>query len=130
MFRFTEAVEVKGTNLEATCKRLDVIAVDKAQATDGPKNGKQLEVERIEAHDSVEIKQSGRTATAGRAFILPKEGKVVLEEDAVVNDERGRVSGHRMILLQGERRAIVEGGGSDDDRARITLPGFPGTKPD
>lgn len=130
LFRFTEDVEVKGTNLVATCKRLDVIAVDKAKSTTEANKEKQLEVKRIEAHESVEIKQSGRTATAGRAFILPKEGKVVLEEDAVVNDDRGRVSGHRMTLLQGERRAIVEGGGPDDDRARITLPGFPGTKSD
>jgi len=36
------------------------------------------------------------------------------------------VSGHRMTLLQGERRAIVEGGGPDGERARITLPAMPG----
>jgi len=129
LFRFTDAVEISATNLEATCERLDVIATEKRAATATEDPSKRLEVERIEAHDSVEIKQAGRTATASRAFILPKEGKVVLEDNAVVNDERGRVSGYRMTLLQGQRRAIVEGGGGPgQERVRITLPALPGSK--
>jgi lipopolysaccharide export system protein LptA len=126
IFRFTDSVEVSATNLEASCGRLEVIAKEAAAAADGEGLGEALEVERIEAHEAVEIRQAGRIATAGKAFILPKEGKVVLEEDAVVNDDRGRVSGHRMTLLQGQRRAIVEGGGGPgQERARITLPGLP-----
>lgn len=131
LFRFTDSVEVTATNLEATCDRLDVIAVEKPAPAGAKDLGGALEVERIEAHDSVVIMQSGRTATAGRAFILPNEGKVVLEDNAVVNDQRGRVSGFRMTLLQGERRAIVEGGGGPgQERARITLPALPGSKND
>ncbi|WP_158279924.1 LptA/OstA family protein [Coraliomargarita sinensis] len=128
LFRFTEDVEVSGTNLEATCARLDVIAKEKRLVSSDTKGTERLEVERIEAHDSVVIKQAGRTATASRAFIMPKEGKVVLEDNAVVNDERGRVSGFRMTLLQGQRKAIVEGGGGPgQERARITLPALPGS---
>ncbi|HBR94414.1 MAG TPA: hypothetical protein DEA90_09650, partial [Opitutae bacterium] len=109
-------------NLDTTCERLDVIATESKQAgTDAP-----LVLERIEALEQVVIKQIGRTATADKAIILPDEGKVVLEGEAVVEDDRGRVSGHRMTLLQGERRAIVEGGGPDGERARITLPAMPG----
>lgn len=123
LFRFTEAVQVEATNLRATSERLDVIA---REAPDSGRGGAaSLQLERIEAHGDVVIAQTGRTSTAETAFILPEEGKVVLEGDAVVNDERGRVSGHRMTLLQGQRRAIVEGGGSGDGRARITLPALP-----
>ncbi|MEO0511114.1 MAG: LptA/OstA family protein [Verrucomicrobiota bacterium] len=125
LFRFTESVGVVATNLEATCERLDIVAVESSSAVSS--NGaERLEVDRIEAHENVVFKQTGRTATAERAFILPQEGKVVLEEDAVVNDERGRVSGFRMTLLQGQRRAIVEGGGPENERARITLPAISG----
>lgn len=129
LFRFTDAVEISATNLEATCGRLDVIATERKVAKDAKDPARGLEVERIEAHDSVEIKQSGRTATASRAFIMPQEGKMVLEDNAVVNDERGRVSGYRMTLLQGQRKAIVEGGGGPgQERARITLPALPGSE--
>lgn len=126
LFRFTENVEVNATNLDATCDRLDVIAHEQVIADSAAKAP--LELDRIEAHENVVIKQSGRVSTSEKAFILPKEGKVILEGKAVVDDERGRVSGHRMTLFQGQRRAVVEGGGPDDERARITLPAMPGSK--
>ena len=125
LFRFTEGVQVTATNLDATCERLDVIAVERANAAPDAKVA--LELQRIEAHNNVVIKQTGRTATAKKASILPKEGKVVLEGRAVVNDERGRAAGHRMTLFQGQRRATVEGGGPEGERARITLPAMPGS---
>lgn len=129
LFRFTGAVEISATNLQATCERLDVIASERSVATAAADSAARLEVDRIEAHDSVVIQQTGRTATASRAFILPQEGKVVLEDKAVVEDDRGRVSGYRMTLLQGQRRAIVEGGGGPgQERARITLPAMPGSQ--
>jgi lipopolysaccharide export system protein LptA len=117
LFRFSESVSVVGTNLDASCARLEVTAREAQGSSDG-----RLQIEQVEAFDAVEIKQAGRVATGDKAIILPNAGKVVLEGDAVVNDERGRVSGHRMILLQGERRAIVEGGGPDGVRAKVTLP--------
>ncbi|TVP81006.1 MAG: hypothetical protein EA353_02480 [Puniceicoccaceae bacterium] len=123
LFRFSDDVQVKATNLQASSDRLDVIAREDSSpvaAAEMP-----LRLERIEAHENVVIQQTGRTSTAKLAIILPDEGKLVLEGDAVVNDDRGRVSGHRMTLLQGQRRAIVEGAGSGDGRARITLPALP-----
>jgi lipopolysaccharide export system protein LptA len=125
LFRFTKDVEVTATNLDASCDRLDVIAVDRANAAPDAKLA--LELQRIVAHNNVVIKQAGRIATAKKASILPKEGKVVLEGRAVVKDERGRAAGHRMTLFQGQRRAIVEGGGPEGERARITLPAMPGS---
>lgn len=126
LFRFTEDVEVTATNLDTTCQGLDVIAVEQADALSDARLA--LDLQRIEAHENVVIKQTGRTATAKKAILLPKEGKVVLEGSAVVNDEQGRVAGHRMTLFQGQRRAIVEGGGPEGERARITLPAMPGSQ--
>lgn len=126
LFRFTDDVKVNATNLDATCERLDVIAREQAKADS--KADSPLELQRIEAHDNVVIKQAGRTATAKRAIILPKEGKVVLEGQAVVQHDRGRVAGHRLTLLQGQRRVIVEGGGPEGERARMTLPSMPTVK--
>lgn len=126
LFRFNEDVQVTATNLDTTCERLDVIAVE--QADTAPDAKLALELQRIEAHNNVVIEQTGRTATAKKASILPKEGKVVLEGSAVVNDERGRVAGHRMTLFQGQHRAIVEGGGPEGERARITLPAMSGSQ--
>ena len=122
LFRFNEDVQVTATNLDTTCERLEVIAIEKANATPDAKAA--LELQRIEAHENVVIKQTGRISTAKKAIFLPKEGKVVLEGSAVVKDEQGRAAGHRMTLFQGQGRAIVEGGGLEGERARVTLPGM------
>ncbi len=121
-FIFKEDVEVLGTNLKTTCDRLEVTAL---QGESGPEAG-QLDVEIIEAIDNVVIHQGERVATTEKAIILPKEGKMTLEGNAVVKDPQGTVKGHKVILFQGERRAVVEGGGpTGDGRARITIPAPP-----
>jgi len=124
LFRFTETVSVNGTNLDATCGRMDVTAVpvQTVEAAESAEETSPLEVQMIEAFDDVVFKQEGRVTTADKATILPVEGKVVLEGDAVVTDEQGKVTGHRVTLLQGQRRAIVEGDRSTGQRATMTLP--------
>lgn len=125
LFRFTDTVSVSGTNLNAMCGRLEVTAVPasaEAAAESTEVSESQMEVTLIEAFDNVIFKQTGRVATGDKATILPIEGKVVLEGDAVVTDEMGKVSGHRMTLLQGQRRAIVEGDRATGKRATMTLP--------
>ncbi len=129
LFRFTGDVRVDGTNLQATCQRMDVVTVPEDSSLSRPdlssgSAGAGLAVLRIEAYEALRIEQEGRTAEADRGTILPREGKLVLEQNAVVNDPRGTVRGHRLTLLQGRRRAIVEGGGPEGERARITLPGL------
>ena len=81
-------------------------------------------MQRIEAFDQVEIIQGTRVATSDAAYIWPisGQGKVVLEGNSVVADTDGRVSGYRMTLLEGERRAIVETGGAERPRNTVTLP--------
>ena len=119
-FLFSNDVEITATNLTAKCEHLNLITriVNNANTL----GEASLELERIEAVDNVLIAQKGRTSTSKKAFILPKESKVVLEGMAVVQDIDGRVAGHRITLLKGQRRAIVEGGGPEGERARITLP--------
>ena len=119
LFRFTDSVSVSGTNLHALCGRLDVtaVAVQDAEAKES-----QMSVQTIEAFDNVEFKQTGRVATGDKATIYALEGKVVLEGNAVVTDDSGKVTGQRMTLLQGQRRAIVEGDRATGKRATITLP--------
>ena len=119
LFRFTESVSVSGTNVHALCGRLDVTAVEVPLAKT---KESMMEVQTIEAFDNVVFKQIGRVATGDQATIHPVEGKVVIQGNAVVTDERGKVSGHRMTLLQGQRRAIVEGDRSTGKRATMTLP--------
>jgi lipopolysaccharide export system protein LptA len=126
LFRFTEEVQVIATNLDTTCERLEVITVN--QAGNAPDIKEDLELQRIEAYENVVIKQTGRTATAKKAIFMPKEGKVVLEGSAVVKGEQGRAAGHRMTLFQGQSRAIVEGGGPEGERARVTLPAMSGSQ--
>ena len=123
IFRFTDSVSVKATNLIASCRRMEVIA-DPAGSSGGRLSTSALQVRRIDAFDNLRIEQKGRKAWAERGTILPNEGKLVLEENAVVEDDRGRASGFRLTLLKDQRRALVEGSGSESERARITLPGL------
>ena len=126
LFRFTEDVQVIATNLDTTCERLEVIAVK--QADTAPDAKEDLDLQRIEAYENVVIKQTGRISTAEKAIFLPKEGKVVLEGRVVVKSGQGRTAGHRMTLFQGQSRAIVEGGGPQGERARVTLPAMSGSQ--
>jgi len=123
LFRFIDSVEVKATNLEATCRQMDVSAAPTGLKSD---SGRDLKVERVVARDNVVILQENRISTCDTADILPEEGKVILNGNASVDDAQGKVSGHRITLNQGQRRAMVEGTGSEDGRARITIPGFDG----
>lgn len=124
-FRFTDAVEVNATNLTAGCGVMEVFAARK-NGGDGRRMGTDVAIRRIEAEDAVHIRQRGREATAEQAVIRPAAGTVVLEGNAVVKDEGGTVSGQRMTLNRGQRRAVVEGGEAPGERARITLPAMPG----
>lgn len=119
LFKFTDTVSVNGNNLNATCERMDVVVTEQTDQS----TGRAIQtVQTVKAYENVVFKQSGRTATADTVSIMPVEGKIVLEGNPVVTDEKGQVTGHRITLLQGEGRAIVEGDQSKGTRPRITLP--------
>ena len=119
LFRFTDSVSVNGNNLNATCERMDVVVIEEKDESTGDMISK---VQAVKAYEDVVFEQSARKATADVVSIMPIEGKIILEGNPVVTDEQGQVTGHRITLLQGERRAIVEGDKSKGTRARITLP--------
>jgi lipopolysaccharide export system protein LptA len=129
-FLFTGNVEVRATNMVATCEKLEVYSgkdnSNKAP-TEPPKPGTPPigKIERIVAIGNVRVIQDARIATAGRAEIFPQVGKVVLSQSPVVTNKDGVLKGYRITLYQGEQKVEVE---SDPNRVRrpsIILPQIP-----
>ena len=121
-FFFIGNVRIVSTNLIATCDRLTVFS---SRGGDPDATlGEIGSIRQIVAEGNVVIEQAGRRATAGKATILPNQGRVILEENPAVEDSQGRVEGWRMTLLRGENRAVVEGG-PDGERPRVRLPTMP-----
>jgi lipopolysaccharide transport protein LptA len=126
-FLFTGLVTVTGNQIELTCDELEVIAL----RSDEDINAAIGELGRFKsliAKGRVKIIQGDRVATCGRAEVLPGEEKIILTENPLVRDGQSAVTGERMVLFRGERRAVVESGASGP--ARVTLPpirdlGFP-----
>lgn len=113
-------VRVTGNNLRVFCDRLEVYAPREGiKAGGAPAGG----ITRILALGNVRIEQAGREAHAGRAEVFPQEGRIVLTESPMIRDDQGMVTGERITFIQGEARAIVEGG--ETGPARITLPTLP-----
>lgn len=119
LIKFNDTVLVEGTNLRALCNRMEVTLVDQKGSLEGES---QMQVQSINAYEDVVFEQSGRMATADKAIINPADGKIVLEGNAVLTDDQGKVTGHRITFNKGEGRAIVESDGAEGSRARITLP--------
>ena len=126
-FFFRDEVRVEGTNLIVTCDLLEVVARREGVGDDPDAIiGQFGAIESIVASGKVEIWQAGRRAEAGRAQVLPHEGRVVLTEGPRVYDGQGEVSGWRITLLQDERRALVEADpGLVGDRATVILSELP-----
>ncbi|MFP4203535.1 MAG: LptA/OstA family protein [Opitutales bacterium] len=124
-FEFSEDVTIDATNLNAGAERMEVTAEEVAPSANRGESGKNLRVQLVEGIGNVRIEQEGRVATAGKARLYPGDGKMVLIDKVVVQDERGKVSGHRAVLNQGERRVRMEGGGEDGERPSMTLPAMP-----
>ncbi len=121
-FFFYDNVVVTGTNLKATANEMTVIAA-RAGESDGSSMGELGTIAKILLVGNVVITQAGREATAGKAEIFPRTGKVVLTENPIVRDSEGTVTGERIELYKNEKKARVFGekGGA---RPTVILPGF------
>lgn len=111
----TGKVTVTGTNLRILCDRLELIAT---RLGDDKVSVPTLEKFRyLLATGNVSITQGSRTATCGRAEVLPREEKVVLTEDPVVIDRATNFvsAGERITMLRGQERVEV-------DKPRLTGP--------
>lgn len=118
-FYFTGNVRVTGTNLAVTCDRLEVVTsrTGDSEAT----IGKITAIESIVATGGVEIFQAGRLITAGRAELSPRDGLVILTDQPKIIDGEVEVSGWRITLLKGERKALVEADPEQGQGGRPTV---------
>jgi lipopolysaccharide export system protein LptA len=101
-FYFSGQVEVRGTNLHLRCEELTVVSLREGPA--GATIGSIGAIEEIVARGSVEIKQAGRTAHAGRAEVNPREGTVILSENPKILDGEVAVEGYQFVLHKGEKK--------------------------
>ena len=128
-FLFTGNVEIRATNMVATCDRLEVYTSKTDQAKTNEKQKPTEEkaslgkIEKILASGNVRLVQEKRVATAGKAEILPQTGKVVLMDSPKVTSKDGVLAGYRITLLQGEQKVSVEKG--PGQRPTLTLPKIP-----
>ena len=104
----TGNVTVTGTNIRIVCDRLELTAT-----RIGEDSGAIPTLEKFRyllATGNVSIKQGTRTATCGRAEVLPREEKVILtEKPVVVYEATGFTSaGERITMLRGQERVEVE----------------------
>lgn len=133
---FRDRVVVTASNLKLTCDYLKVVTSRKGD----PKAiiGKQSYFKSLIATGNVRLVQSDRMATCGRAEIFPDEDRVVLSREAKtdpfpsVTFDKTVMTGPRMILYRGQRRAVVEP--EDGVGVRLTGPtikdlGFEKLKP-
>ena len=128
-FLFTGNVEIRATNMMATCNRLEVYTSktdqDKTNENQKPteENASLGKIEKILASGNVRLVQEERVATAGKAEILPQTGKVVLMDSPKVTSKDGVLAGYRITLLQGEQKALIEKG--PGQRPTLILPKIP-----
>ena len=104
----TGKVVVTGTNIRIECDRLELTA-----SRIGEKAGAVPTLEKFRyllATGKVSITQGTRTATCGRAEVLPREEKVVLTEDPVVVDRATDFvsAGEKITMLRGQEKVEVE----------------------
>lgn len=110
---FIGNVQLVGTNLTVTCDRVEIYAEQIPDVREPGKKatiGKIGALTRILAIGRVKVSQEGRTATAGRAEVMPIEDKIVLTEAPVVVDSETQVtvSGTRMTFFRGDRYGQIE----------------------
>ncbi len=117
---FRDKVTITGTDLKLYCDFLKVVAIRKGDPS--ATLGEYGYFKSLVATGHVRIVQGDREATCGRAEVFPGEDRIVLSEEPVVRtlDDEYAITGPRIVLYRGQRRAVVEG--QPDERARITLP--------
>lgn len=105
---FSGAVVIISRDLQISTDRLSVwLARDSESSGDfGPTGA----IRRMEAQGNVVILQADRRATCGRATILPKEGRVILDDSPEIFDGQNRVRGYRIVFHEEDGRIEVEPG--------------------
>jgi hypothetical protein len=129
----TGSVEITSVNLRITCDRLEIVS-RRVDAAPGDLVAKDNRFKSLVATGRVRIVQpeSRREATAGRAEILPGEGRINLTDRPILvdRDEKGdpirTMAGSSMRLFKDESRVEVDL--PDISATRIPDLGFDPTK--
>ena len=75
-------------------------------------------LQTVVAEGKVQISQSGRTATGGKAVFNGQEQTITLTGDPVIHHGNSQISGSRIIFFIEEDRVTVEGG---KERVKATV---------
>lgn len=121
---FSGSVKLTSTNLELTCDQLEIFTDLKEQ-----EEGKEAEtignfssIQKIIASGNVKIVQEERTATAGRAEVLPQEDVIMLDQNPMVFQGEYTMDGTGAQLLIHRGNGKVEMIGSESNKISITGP--------
>lgn len=117
-FIFSEDVLLRATNMELRCDLLEVFT--KRLSEEENTIGTFSSIRKIIATGNVSIMQAERTATAGKAEVLPNEEKVVLYDNPIVVQNGYTFTGHQLVIERGKGRIYVPG--SENKRVRVVGP--------
>ena len=106
--RFHDQVVVTGNGIRLTCDFLQVVSLRKGDRT--ATLGEYGNFKSLVATGHVYIHQGDREATCGRAEAFPVRNVIVLSENPLVRylKDQSTITGARITLYRGERRAVVE----------------------
>jgi len=114
-YYFEGNVQIDGGTFQASCDKMQAEGAPAKSATGSGPAGPVV-LEQVIAEGSVRITQGTRVSTAGKALILPHEGRVELSENALVVDSANggsRLENANLEISQGEVAAV-------------SIPGVPG----
>jgi lipopolysaccharide export system protein LptA len=120
------AVAIQGDVIIRSDKLL--IYYKKAASEGRPKEAKDVEpagdLERIEAKGRVNVTKGNRVATGDEAVFEQDAQKIVMTGNAVMQEGKSVIRGHKITLFMAEDRGIVEA----QERKRVTATIYPSEK--
>ncbi len=121
-YYFEGNVQIDGGSFEGSCDKMRAQGTP-AKNADGSNATGPVILERVIAEDHVRITQGTRVSTAGKAVLLPHEGKVELSENAVVvnSADGSRLENADLELTKGEVVAVPAPAASGQPIVRPTI---------
>lgn len=119
-FYFLGDVEIQSDSFEAQSQSLYVVCQKDAEGSKHTLG----QIQYMKATESVKIRREGEYATCEEAEVYPEEEKLILSQNPILENQKGKVTGHRITLLKGNEQAIIEGGCSQE-RPKIYLNKLP-----
>ena len=101
-YYFEGNIQINGTDMKATCEKMEVVIPNKANV--------KKEISQIIMTENVKLTQQLKEVTCGRAEIFANDQIVVLTENPIVIDreDNSRADGHKITYNNGTRKIQVE----------------------